>query len=220
MTMRIRVMNRRDVEATVMFGEPHAFISIRTPRDPEEVRLPIAANTIDVLRLQFHDLDAMPTQPIPILLAGGDAGHGVVTADLFDEERARKVVSFVRKVRAQNEDALLIIHCDAGWSRSPGMAAAIEKGMLGRDDAYWFKHKTPNRLVYRTILNVIEKEAIAHENLSAERICALLQEKRVCNVKTSDDGIRIDFEDGTSLEGGSYSSEWKWKLTIGGSSSS
>lgn len=40
----------------------------------------------------------------------------------------------------------------SGKSRSPAVAAAITK-IKGGDDSHWFRVKTPNALVYRTLLN-------------------------------------------------------------------
>ena len=48
----------------------------------------------------------------------------------------------------------ILVHCDAGWSRSPAVAAALTKSLLGQDDSHLFKAKSPNMLVYRTLLNV------------------------------------------------------------------
>lgn len=43
----------------------------------------------------------------------------------------------------------LLIHCDAGISRSAGVAIQF---IIDNDDSFWFQTKHPNRLVYRTIL--------------------------------------------------------------------
>lgn len=48
----------------------------------------------------------------------------------------------------------IIVHCDAGYSRSPAVAAAIAKA-FGVDDEEYFSggRYCPNRHVYRTMLN-------------------------------------------------------------------
>lgn len=48
----------------------------------------------------------------------------------------------------------IIVHCDAGYSRSPAIAAAIAKA-FGMDDEEYFSggRYCPNRHVYRTMLN-------------------------------------------------------------------
>ena len=51
----------------------------------------------------------------------------------------------------------LIVQCDAGISRSAWIAAAISKYCNG-DDSYYFKHKNPNMLCYRLMLNSLMNE--------------------------------------------------------------
>lgn len=45
----------------------------------------------------------------------------------------------------------MVLHCDAGMSRSPGVAAALSKVLVG-DDSQFFKRYRPNMRVYRTLL--------------------------------------------------------------------
>ena len=48
----------------------------------------------------------------------------------------------------------IIVHCDAGYSRSPAVAAAIVKAMGESDEVYFSSGEyCPNRHVYRTLLN-------------------------------------------------------------------
>ena len=68
---------------------------------------------------------------------------------LFSEEHANQILDFVESRHPFLD--LLIIHCLAGLSRSPGAAAAISKIYLGHDGEF-FNTKTPNMLVYSTIL--------------------------------------------------------------------
>lgn len=49
----------------------------------------------------------------------------------------------------------LLIHCDAGRSRSPAVAAALSRIKVGHDDGYFNSH-IPNRWVYGTLLKVNE----------------------------------------------------------------
>ena len=46
---------------------------------------------------------------------------------------------------------MVICQCDAGISRSSGMAAAIAKAFNGEDN-WLFEHYIPNRTVYRKVL--------------------------------------------------------------------
>ena len=69
---------------------------------------------------------------------------------LFSEEHAKQIWDFVEKVWDKCE--LLLVHCLAGVSRSPAVAAAIAKVQYGDDNAYFHLY-CPNSLVYRTLLN-------------------------------------------------------------------
>ena len=69
-------------------------------------------------------------------------------------EDAAEILDFVDKVWDKVE--YLMVHCLAGMSRSPGVAAAVARLKYGNDDFY-FKNYMPNTMVYRTILN------LAHE---------------------------------------------------------
>jgi len=68
----------------------------------------------------------------------------------FSEDHANEILDFVN-LHWDNVE-LFFIHCEAGQSRSPAVAAAIMK-IKGFDDSEWFKTKRPNAHVYRTILN-------------------------------------------------------------------
>ena len=72
------------------------------------------------------------------------------------ENDARKIVDFVK--RWKNKVDMIIVHCDAGQSRSAGVMAAISKWMTGSDmwvfDAPYYK---PNMTCYRTVLNEFYK---------------------------------------------------------------
>lgn len=47
----------------------------------------------------------------------------------------------------------ILVHCDAGMSRSPAVAAAIAKIFIGEgEDQYYFQRYWPNYLVYKMLL--------------------------------------------------------------------
>jgi hypothetical protein len=114
--------------AVVEFGldlvEPYALISISTPKiygyneraadfnlDHHEAALPADEFRIDVLRLAFWDMDRLDPQWNDRMQA---------QARLYSAEDARRVATFVKANKVN-----LVIHCDAGISRSQGMANAI-----------------------------------------------------------------------------------------------
>lgn len=91
---------------------------------------------VDWLKLSFDDIDYF-------------VGENYV---LFDETYADKILNFVEKNK--HVDTLLV-HCEAGISRSPAIAAAISKIYLGyKEDQIYFDKYSPNMLVYNVLLNV------------------------------------------------------------------
>lgn len=85
-----------------------------------------------LLRLKFDDVDKE-----------GD------TFVLFTKEQAIQILNFVKQIK--NKVDFIIVHCEAGISRSAGVVAALEK-IYNNDNNYVFKYYCPNSFVYRTIL--------------------------------------------------------------------
>jgi len=75
-------------------------------------------------------------------------GHAIQT---FSRDDASKILAFVAKYVRQDIHTFYI-HCEAGISRSAGVAAALGMIIEKNGDEYFFKNYLPNRLVYRTIL--------------------------------------------------------------------
>ena len=123
---------------------PHVIISITSSPD-DVARLRSTPACRGILRLAFLDADA--------------ASDSHAEAALFSEEHAARVWSFVREHRAGIER--IIVHCDAGMSRSPAVAAAISKALTGDDTEFFGGRYRPNLRVYRTLLG-------AHERCSGE----------------------------------------------------
>ena len=138
--MRICVMSRNEVIDFCRY--PHlaqfAIVSISTPNE-EYDSAPSSGginNVIDICPVQFFDLDN--TYPIK--------------EGLMSYEDAKKIVDFVSKYK----DNIIIVHCDAGQSRSAGVAAALSK-YYNNDDSEYFDnpHFTPNMWCYRQIMNAL-----------------------------------------------------------------
>lgn len=118
---------------------PHITISVRSPdRFGKHLRLPNNMYRQGSIMLEFHDLDDR--------VEGTDM-EGI--HELFSPEHAKKIVAFVQKHISFVDT--IIINCEAGISRSAGIAAALSK-FYNKDDSYFFKHFIPNRRVYRMIL--------------------------------------------------------------------
>jgi len=144
----IYTFSRAMVEAGLDLVEPYTLISISSPvvygpnRDATKfdegrhaASLPADQFRLDILRLAFWDVEGVPQG-----MAGDD--KWVAQVRLYSAEDARRVAAFIRAWKVN-----IVVHCDAGISRSQGMANAIADH-LDVD----VKHSTrgmPNRHVYR-----------------------------------------------------------------------
>ena len=126
----VLVMGREGL-MTYKLDRAHAIISIR---DPEERVVDICPllHPRGILRLNFHDVD-VPKED--------EKGMSM--------EMATAVARFVLHHKKHVE--FFICQCEAGVSRSAGLAAAITK-FLTDDDQYFFTHYTPNSRVYTMTL--------------------------------------------------------------------
>ena len=71
----------------------------------------------------------------------------------ISNEQAQEIVDFVNKWY-KNID-LIIVHCDAGISRSAGICAALSKWLINDDTPYFNGYSyIPNMVCYRKVLNI------------------------------------------------------------------
>ena len=126
--MKPIVLNRYRAER-FKSAKPYVMISITDPKQGE-ARLLDDSNRIETLRLTFHDLDA------PL--------NGY---KLFSTEDADAILL----ASAVSPDVQIVVHCEAGISRSAAVAAALAR-ISGENDRPYFDAYLPNRLVYRTLL--------------------------------------------------------------------
>lgn len=134
MIEKILVMSRRDAEReTHKKNNPNtAIISITDIYNPKS-RLLNVDWLRDVLRLKFDDEE-----------------EGLNSIQQWHTEAIRQFVEHIN-----NQDVpILIVHCEAGISRSAGVAAAIGK-FLFNDDSFVFNDGKfcPNMKCYREVLN-------------------------------------------------------------------
>lgn len=127
-----------------------AIISISTPNidyfylkvEPTDENRVVA-----ILNLEFMDADCPGDNDV--------YGNPTTINDLMSDEDAKTVVDFVETYK----DKRILVHCDAGISRSSAVAAAILKHYTGDDsmifDSRWYN---PNRWVYRKVLEAFESE--------------------------------------------------------------
>jgi predicted protein tyrosine phosphatase len=135
------VYSRPMVELIEPHEVPHLIVSISTPGD-EGADIRTNEHTLKLLRLWFWDFDKVPP--------GHEEAGWAKDSECFQPSQAQQILDVVKQYP---EAERLIVHCDAGYSRSPAVAAALSKILLG-DDSMYFQRYRPNMRVYRTILEV------------------------------------------------------------------
>ena len=70
----------------------------------------------------------------------------------MEDKDAKQILNAVEKYKDSVEE--IIVHCDAGFSRSPAVAAALSLWLNGDDSEFFDRnHYCPNTWVYRKLLN-------------------------------------------------------------------
>jgi predicted protein tyrosine phosphatase len=136
--MIIRVLSQEMAE-NYAHDQPHVFVSIISPGG-EKVALPNNEGRLAVVRLCFHDVD----QGDPHCVATSFLAHH----DIEAVPARREDASLVKVAVEANPGADILVNCEAGISRSAGVAAAISKALTGDDERY-FRRYRPNMHVYR-----------------------------------------------------------------------
>lgn len=103
-----------------------------------------------VLRVKFADIDTVEDQD-----PDADPLDPTTGYILFNKEHAASILEFVKLMEDASVD-LMVVHCLAGWSRSPAIAAALAK-VDGQKDDIFFKQFSPNMHVYKTLLETYHK---------------------------------------------------------------
>lgn len=123
---------------------PAAIISISTPGvDYDESPFISKKNKVaEILSLAFLDADCPETTDVY-----GTFAH---LEDLMTDEDAQKIVEFAER----HKDKPILIHCDAGISRSSAIGAALLRNYNGNDDdIFHSRYFAPNMWCYYKLLN-------------------------------------------------------------------
>lgn len=84
--------------------------------------------------------------------------------DGITDNDAKQIAQFVDKYFGNID--MIIVHCEAGVSRSAGCAAAIMKFYRGDDTPIFDNgHYVPNMLVYRKVLNALNQRKEERKNM-------------------------------------------------------
>jgi len=130
--MKIYVSSRRGVNDLI--NRLSGSICVISITDPDEPTAVIERDERDILRQQFHDLDRFHSQ--------------LKEVTYFSHSHAAIIATFVHK-NLQKDN--MVIHCEAGISRSPAIAAAI-CNHLNLPGWWKFFHKCMPNLMVLTIL--------------------------------------------------------------------
>lgn len=133
-----RVMNRSNAKRYCYQKHPDtsAIISISSWGDEQVQLFQTAQNRVkSILRITFNDVGADET--------------GCMT-----REDAERIASFAKHIA--NRVDTIIVHCDAGVSRSAGTSAAIMKYLTGHDDQIFDNaFYKPNMYCYRLVIEAM-----------------------------------------------------------------
>lgn len=144
--MKILAMSRRKaIEFTSDI--PWAAIQIATNTDWDHPKLN-KCQLVDSLKLYFDDADG-------ITQWGGQSPmdpHFDYT--FFTDKMALTIWNFLYTVQGKID--ILLVHCEAGISRSSGVAGAISKCLFDDDIDFFRKPYSPNMLVYRKMIECYE----------------------------------------------------------------
>ena len=141
MPLKFIVTDRSGIEAGVLVKSAYIVISIHDSNSrPAMVKKQSGLRA--TLKLAFDD--AEPTS----------SSHLEAAVMLMTSQQADEIWAFVEQHR--NDVGAVVVHCEAGVSRSPAVAAALCKG-LGGDDRRFFRMYQPNMHVYRLMLDAARK---------------------------------------------------------------
>lgn len=152
--INIRVMSRKEAfqYCNGTHNEEAAIISISTPYIDYEysVYQSESNRVIDILNLCFFDADEPDSFDINDVYAR--------EMDLLCDKDAVRIAEFAER----HKDVLLIVHCDAGISRSSAVAAAILRHYKGNDDKIFDDYLSfdPNMWVYFKVVKAFGEKVI------------------------------------------------------------
>ena len=139
--LALQVLDRDHVRSC-SHAEPYAIISITDPHFKHPVPMP-SDFCRAVLRLTFSDVYEREAH------LKATSRHIVA----FTSEMAQQVATFVQEQYGQGT-RLIVVHCEAGMSRSAGVATALSQ-FYNRDETFFLVHYRPNSWVRKLVLEAM-----------------------------------------------------------------
>ena len=132
------ITDREGIEKGVLVRSAYVVISIHDPaRRPPRIRQQPGLRAR--LVLAFDDAEEIPGSALPAEVV------------LMSRHHAEQIRSFIEEHRAHV--GAVVVHCEAGMSRSPAVAAGLCRA-FGEDDQLFWQEYQPNRHVYRLVTEV------------------------------------------------------------------
>jgi predicted protein tyrosine phosphatase len=130
------------VATSDLLTKPHVMIRITDPKQ-DFPPLKDNPNRVAVLELKFSDIDGKGYRTWS---KNDQEKH----KGIFEDSHAQQIVDFIHT----HSPDKVVVHCNAGISRSAGVAAAIAKFLTGSDECIFKDNRyLPNMYVYRKLLN-------------------------------------------------------------------
>ena len=135
--MKILTFNRWTAESFTS-NKPYMVISITEPG--VRANIPDSDQLMAICRVQFHDID-----------------KNMEGCEKITIEQAKQIAQIVKLTYEQVE--CIVVHCEAGVSRSAGVSMAITDWMLHNNiDVNEGEYPFANRLVYRAVYKALMGE--------------------------------------------------------------
>lgn len=137
-SINLVVLSRPEIESRhFRLLAPYAVLSITSPRQ-SKTKIRRHGLCLGVLRLVFNDAEPTASFELP------------PNIKIMSKRQATIIWRFV--LRHVDSVSTIVVHCEAGFSRSPAVAAAICR-CLGHEDRFFFANFHPNMHVYRLLLD-------------------------------------------------------------------
>ena len=151
--MKFHVTDRYTIEAGLPISEPCIIISIRSPGMPEP-QIVQPENCRGIHYAVFHDAEP------------ADVPESPWEVKLMTPCQAEDIVRFFNQHRPHVE--LTVVHCEAGWSRSPAVAAALARS-CDQEDSFYFENYQPNAYVHTLVTEATKAGAVRFDPGSPSR---------------------------------------------------
>ena len=150
--MIIRVASRFNVNKTINTFEDKLNINVISITDPGSEYCSIDLSDHHVLRIGFHDVEEnYPSKYVTKF----SMKHALEIRGFIN----RRLLSPMLIVRKSRYVPVIIVHCEAGVSRSPAIAAALSILYQPRNSYEFFFHNYyPNRHVFKTMCAALQVE--------------------------------------------------------------